>query len=253
MSSIRDRFRSELPAFEGGLDTDTSDNGPAQHKQYRELSDGSLVAVAVKEPELLTDTQLAENFEIFKKELSFDRTTPQQKAFWAMVEVYGDDLDRYSKENKLGFKETPHMKKLAEVVSWFDTAGREAEDREYYLIHYPGYKYFTDKELHNICDKYNLIWGDVGHYIGEIPEQCVEEMTALIVKEEDQTSQQTMQIIAPQEKFNISQQHHVVDHKIVAIPKEDPLALVPVRGGYLLASAWGEESYLEEVVNPQRN
>ena len=207
--------------------------------------------VTVLEP--LTDVQLAENFEMFKKELGMDRTAPYQKAFNAMIDVYGDDLDKFAKLQKIGFKKSEFMESMQDVIEWFSGPGQEAEDREYYLVHYPGYKFFTKTELDSLCEKYNLIWGQVSQYNDKIPDKCVEEMINLTIKEEDQSGDSTMQIIAPEEKFDLGTQYKVEGHRVVMIPKEDPLALRPVRGGYLLASAWGEESYLEEVINPQRN
>lgn len=46
---------------------------------------------------------------------------------------------------------------------------------------------------------------------------------------------------------------HLVGYKIQNIPAPDPVTLQPVKGGYLILAAWGDEASDEIVVNQNNN
>lgn len=60
-----------------------------------------------------------------------------------------------------------------------------------------------------------------------------------------------MKICAPLKDMEVKPNQRVVGHKIKDIP--DPVVLQPVRGGYLIVCAWGDEASDEIVVNNQMN
>lgn len=62
---------------------------------------------------------------------------------------------------------------------------------------------------------------------------------------------QKLKIVAPQKDMEIPQGKQVVGYKIKDIP--DPVVLQPVKGGYLIVCAWGDEASDEIVVNQQMN
>jgi hypothetical protein len=61
----------------------------------------------------------------------------------------------------------------------------------------------------------------------------------------------SFQICAPLKDMEIPKNKKLVGHKIINIP--DPVVLQPVRGGYLIVCAWGNESSDEMVVNQKMN
>lgn len=61
----------------------------------------------------------------------------------------------------------------------------------------------------------------------------------------------SMQICAPLKDMEVKLNQRVVGYKIQNIP--DPVVLQPVRGGYLIVCAWGDEASDEIVVNQQMN
>ena len=60
-----------------------------------------------------------------------------------------------------------------------------------------------------------------------------------------------MQICAPLKDMEVKSNQKVKGYKIMDIP--DPVVLQPVRGGYLIVCAWGDEASDEIVVNQQMN
>lgn len=60
-----------------------------------------------------------------------------------------------------------------------------------------------------------------------------------------------LKICAPLKDMEVKENQQVVGYKIQNIP--DPVVLQPVRGGYLIVCAWGDEASDEIVVNQQMN
>lgn len=61
-----------------------------------------------------------------------------------------------------------------------------------------------------------------------------------------------IQIIAPVGDMELTGKK-IVKNQIVDIPPKDPVVLCPVRGGYLLVTAWGDEASDPIVMNPKLN
>jgi len=61
----------------------------------------------------------------------------------------------------------------------------------------------------------------------------------------------SLKICAPLKDMEVKSNQQVKGYKIMDIP--DPVVLQPVRGGYLIVCAWGDESSDEIVVNQQMN
>lgn len=229
--------------------------------------------------EVIDEKKISQYFANLKKDLSVNHTHPMQMAYRAIIDVYGDDLEQYEKFYKLGFRETEFMKRLNNIVLWIDRAGQEAEMREYYEFHYPGYKFFTEEEIDWLCKKYGLLFAEVKYYKDEVPRKVLQRLAAFKLNHNDRVYQSPytggavnrnltqklekdeqllqvdspMWLMAPKDMFNVPTNYTIKGNRIVQLPKKDPLAFMPVNWGYLLVEAWGEESYLDEVINPARN
>lgn len=57
----------------------------------------------------------------------------------------------------------------------------------------------------------------------------------------------SLQICAPLKDMELDSNKVLNGHKIESIP--DPIVLQPIRGGYLIIAAWGDEQYDEDVFN----
>lgn len=169
-------------------------------------------------------------------------------------------------------------------------AKAEANRILYFQQTYPQYKYITAPQIKSICDKYGLAWGNVSKYIGEVPSKNVGEILKFKqnnpVKPEDWRYHKTyigamsydiieitkseydsyrgtnpsyrvrvehttsFDICAPIKDMNLDRSEKV-NGRYQDIP--DPVVLFPVRGGYLIISAWGDEASDELVVNQKLN
>ena len=168
---------------------------------------------------------------------------------------------------------------------------RMAETVKHYQEKYPLYKFIAPEQVKSVCKKYNLYCGNVGMYIGDIPDKNIREILKFKLKEEDAPSKETgwvhssnnqtnfdeillaegkwcekkeevfldrekqMSICAPKEMFDMSNSW---DNSAIGVKDGfmlvlDPIVLQPVKGGYLVVSKWGLEAGDAEVVNPIEN
>lgn len=56
----------------------------------------------------------------------------------------------------------------------------------YFSYKYPMYKFITEDSVKKICGKYNLIYGDVKNYKGEIPEKNLNDIEKFKISEDDE-------------------------------------------------------------------
>jgi len=124
------------------------------------------------------------------------------------------------------------------------------ETIEKYKFSHPTNKLITDFQMHEICEKYNLIFGEVSRYLGEIPEKNVIEMENFKFPKNHRGS---LFICAPQKEMYLSPYERIQNHRIVAhVP--DPVVLCAVENGlYLVVTAWGAEGKDEIIFNPKNN
>ena len=185
---------------------------------------------------------------------------------------------------KLGFKRigiVQEMERKSMIARWKETI-------QYYQQKYPLYKFILPEEVQRICNKYGLFFGDVTQYKGVVPDKNVQEILRFQVKgedraesdgrtfftsshwgspfekfflnngtwceekvEEDGAKKETMvmKICAGKDKFELSGWEVKDGYKLVP----DPIVLQPVKGGYLIVTAWGDEAADETVVNENMN
>jgi hypothetical protein len=86
---------------------------------------------------------------------------------------------------QLGFNKT-HKAMQTELAIGEKAKGKNLADNiAYFKERYPNYKYVTDSVVKRICEKYGLVFGDVQHYIGEVPAKNVKEMASFSLMEDD--------------------------------------------------------------------
>ena len=87
---------------------------------------------------------------------------------------------------KIGFTNTPTVKKAQDVKKQLVTSKEQAELIQHYKFTYPFLKFLTEEELNRICEKYELIHAPVGNYIKEVPEKNLRDIEiAQELKEDD--------------------------------------------------------------------
>lgn len=192
------------------------------------------------------------------------------------------DIEKGRRLQKLGFVKTVQ----AELHIKAELTQETANIVMYYQREYPNNKFITAEQVQAICAKYNLVLGDVSSYKGFVPENKISLIENFRVKNSDihvtVFSQSTypnkngnmsedngrsakshptiykrveikskFKICAPQNDMVIHSYQQVVGHEIKDIP--DPIVLQPVKHGYLIVCAWGDEASDEMVVNQKMN
>lgn len=162
-----------------------------------------------------------------------------------------------------------------------------AELIERYSISHPFNKVIHEVDVKSICDKYNLLRGELNRFKGFVPEKNLQEIErfkypdgfhvfedwyggenrrfkthneALKYKEQQEkesTSKYVIQapsyklrICAPVKDMVVYSTDHVVDRVIVP----DPVVLYPIeKGCWLIVTAWGDEASDPLVINEKMN
>lgn len=196
-------------------------------------------------------------------------------------QVLQDDFEA-DRLKELGFKSIKKVSDREDVL----TKRRYAETVAYYRQKYPFRKFLLQLSVEAICKKYGLLCGDVHNFTGEIPQKNVEEILSFKVRDEDRPESDdttwfssgrmgekfdkfflcegkwceekvesthrekiTLKICAPEAMFNKKNLNVVDGYMLVS----DPIVLQPVKGGYLIVTAWGDEATDEIVVNEGMN
>lgn len=84
--------------------------------------------------------------------------------------------EKAEKLHKLGFHNTGEGKEYMEVINITDKQKKIAEAISFFKIQYPNYKFITHNIAIEICEKYNLVLGDVSKFKGFVPLKNIEEI-----------------------------------------------------------------------------
>lgn len=196
------------------------------------------------------------------------------------------DLDKGKRLASVGFVNTPQAKTAIESENKILVSQEIANLVSYYAIHYPNNKFITEEQVMRICEKYGLVFGETSLYRGFVPEFALSKIESFKIKSEDkkieiwskgvyaqyegellddggasairwaslykkEKVEAKIKICAPIKDMEIPKGKEVRGYKIQDIP--DPVVLQPVKGGYLIICAWGDEASDEIVVNQQMN
>jgi hypothetical protein len=212
-----------------------------------------------------TETKLATTKEVAELVMYYSLNYPNNKFITeeqvkAICEKYGlifGDTSMYKgfvPENKLPLIESFKLKEKEQSKIWFEiTETYNGDDIKLPL------SFISDKDLSergleyffggNCNLNYFYIKGSSGN-----SDLCKAEICKLFdglqfVKAEIVSKQ--LKIVAPAKDMEIPQWKQLVGYKIKDIP--DPVVLQPVKGGYLIVCAWGDEASDEMVVNQKMN
>lgn len=87
-------------------------------------------------------------------------------------------LDKCERLKALGFSSTKEVIEAEIEIKRLSDLKKENESKRtlidaisYFNIKYPNYKFITEESVKKICSKYNLIYGNIGNYIGTVPDK----------------------------------------------------------------------------------
>lgn len=102
-------------------------------------------------------------------------------------------LSKAERLKQLGFKNTiiveeanKQLKEEAEILKKNLVKQKLKEAIEYFSVKYPFKKFITEDSVKRICAKYNLIYGEVFYYTGDIPEKNLKELEEFKLDETDE-------------------------------------------------------------------
>lgn len=154
------------------------------------------------------------------------------------------------------------------------------ECAEYFRSRYPQYKFISERQVKNICKKYNLVLTTVDRYTGTVPHSKVAEIASFKLRTEDLRNRRINEwgmishdafhpfnyatgetlhpghsefwICAPITDVD-TEGLTAVEHNLSEVRADDPVVLQPVEGGFIIVAAWGPEASDEDVVNEKMN
>jgi len=92
-------------------------------------------------------------------------------------------IDKCHKLKELGFINTKEVqeaeveiKRLAILAAENANKKTLIEAINYFSFKYPNYKFITEESVKKICAKYNLVYGEVSKYIGEVPDKNLQHI-----------------------------------------------------------------------------
>lgn len=101
-------------------------------------------------------------------------------------------LNKAERLKSLGFGASKTVSIAKEDEYAIRKAKSENENKEhlkraiqYFSFKYPQYKFITEDSVKKICKKYNLIYGSVNRYIGDVPDKNLADIENNSVKDED--------------------------------------------------------------------
>jgi len=102
-----------------------------------------------------------------------------------------DKAKKAERIKKLGFGSAKPVAEVAGHATKAADASKLIKAIEYWRVHYPNNKFITEPEVKKICEKYGLVLGEAGKYLGDIPEKNLSEIEAFQLRQEDYIEQVT--------------------------------------------------------------
>lgn len=191
----------------------------------------------------------------------------------------------------IGFGETKEAKETSKLNAELSI---KAKARDYILKYqnkYPLWRFIDGNHVNEICDKYNLVCGEIGQFKGFVPNMNLKEIEQFNeIKNEDkiydiwsigvvneyigqrlfdngesanqwkslykkEKIEQGLMICAPLKDMKVDEDKYERIKNLITRKLEapDPIVLKPIIGGYLIVTAWGDEASDPDVINPINN
>lgn len=102
-------------------------------------------------------------------------------------------INKCERLQKLGFTNTKEVKEAQTEISRLNQLKQDNENKKnlieainYFNFKYPHYKFITEESVKKICEKYNLIYGEISDYIGNVPDKNLKHIEDFKVLEDDE-------------------------------------------------------------------
>jgi hypothetical protein len=102
-------------------------------------------------------------------------------------------IDKCERLKAIGFDNTKEVREAEGEIRRLQDLKTENEQKKnlvnainYFSFKYPNYKFITEESVKKICQKYNLIYGSIGRYIGTVPDENLKHIENFKVLEDDE-------------------------------------------------------------------
>lgn len=85
--------------------------------------------------------------------------------------------EKASALSRVGFTSTKEVVEVGEIEKLKKENESIAGAIQYYSVHFPQYKFITKKMAMAICEKYNLVLGEVSQYTGFVPQKNLNQIS----------------------------------------------------------------------------
>lgn len=137
-----------------------------------------------------TNQIIEEIHETFYTEV--DRLLADAKILNSLETDKGELMLKQEKLKSLGFRSTQEVveaekekDRLSSLESENNSKNTLTEAINYFSFKYPFYKFITEESVKKICKKYNLVYSEVGRYIGTVPDANIEQMQNFKIQDTD--------------------------------------------------------------------
>lgn len=136
----------------------------------------------------LSNDNYPEDIKVIHREFYFAADELLKEANSLIAEAEKEEVKKGSILNQLGFTNTRQAKVFNEVSVAKEMAVKSAKYAQEYAVKYPVNKFITEDRVRQICEKYNLVFGDVSLYKGFVPQKNLNDIASFKLKEEDTKS-----------------------------------------------------------------
>jgi hypothetical protein len=95
------------------------------------------------------------------------------------------DIEKGERLQRIGFTNSRAAIDADTVKKMKVEKKKQAETVEYFRTFYPNNKFITEELVKIICEKYNLVFGGINYYKGDVPEKNLTEIENFKLREED--------------------------------------------------------------------
>jgi hypothetical protein len=95
------------------------------------------------------------------------------------------NVEKAKRLEALGFRNVPQVQEFTVLNRQRQNFELILQSIEYYSFHYPQYKFITKDQVTSICEKYGLVLGNVGDYMGFVPEANLQQIENFKLRPED--------------------------------------------------------------------
>lgn len=122
------------------------------------------------------------------KEIHADFYSAEERLYVEAIGLRGSlvtKTDKAKRLEKCGFGKTQPVKDCEQREKKHKVSGTTINVIDYFRTNYPFNKFITEDEVKRLCEKYGLLLGEAGSYIGDVPDKNLKEIEGFKLKKED--------------------------------------------------------------------